>query len=82
MDKRKINSCCIQTSKRLDADERKHEDSWKLSSILYNKVEEQTRCHNSCGSSEDGSSGRGSSYRFIVPMMFVKYLHLKQEMAW
>ena len=67
MDKRKINSCCIQTSKRLDADERKHEDSWKLSSILYNKVEEQTRCHNSCGSSEDGSSGRGSSYRFIVP---------------
>lgn len=67
MNKRKINSCSIQTSKRLDADERKHEDSWKLSSILYNKVEEQTRCHNSCGSSEDGSSGRGSSYRFIVP---------------
>ena len=67
MNKRKINKCSTQTSKRLDADERKHEDSWKLSSILYNKVEEQTRCHNSCGSSEDGSSGRGSSYRFIVP---------------
>ena len=76
MNKRKINSCCIQTSKRLDADERKHEDSWKLSSILYNKVEEQTRCQNSveekaycqdlCGSSEDGSCGRGRSLRSIA----------------
>lgn len=66
MDKRKINSCCIQTSKRLDADERKHEDSGKSSSILYNKVEEQTRFHNSGGSSEDGSIGRGNSYRSIA----------------
>ena len=66
MDKRKINSCSIQTSKRLDADERKHGDSGKSSSILYNKVEEQTRYHNSCGSSEDGSIGRGSSHRSIV----------------
>lgn len=77
MNKRKINKCSTQTSKRLDADERKHEDSWKLSSILYNKVEEQTRCQNSveeqtycqdlCGSSEDGSCGRGSCYRSIAP---------------
>lgn len=77
MDKRKINSCCIQTSKRLDADERKHEDSGKLSSILYNKVEEQTRyqnaveeqtyCQDLCVSSKDGSSGRGSSHRSIAP---------------
>lgn len=67
MDKRKINSSSIQTSKRLDADERKHEDSGKSSSILYNKVEEQTRFHNSCGSSEDGSCGRGSSHRSIAP---------------
>lgn len=63
MNKRKINKCSTQTSKRLDADERKHEDSWKLSSILYNKVEEQTCYHNSCGSSEDGSSGHGSNHR-------------------
>lgn len=77
MNKRKINSCSIQASKRLDADERKHEDSWKLSSILYNKVEEQTRCQNSveeqaycqdlCGSSDDGSCGRGRSHRSIAP---------------
>lgn len=63
MDKRKINSCSIQTSKRLDADKRQHGDSGKSSSILYNKVEEQTRYQNSCGSSEDGSSGRGSNHR-------------------
>lgn len=77
MNKRKINSCSIQTSKRLDADKRQHGDSGKSSSILYNKVEEQTRCQNSveeqtyyqhlCGSSEDGSSGRGSSHRSIAP---------------
>lgn len=66
MDKRKINSCSIQTSKRLDADERQHGDSGKSSSILYNKVEEQTRFHNSCGSSEDGNIGRGSSHRSIA----------------
>lgn len=66
MNKRKINKCSIQTSKRLDADERLYEVSGKSSSILYNKVEEQTCYHNSCGSSEDGSRGRGSSYRSIA----------------
>lgn len=76
MDKRKINKCSTQTSKRLDADKRQHGDSGKSSSILYNKVEEQTRCQKSveeqtycqhlCGSSEDGSSGRGSNYRSIA----------------
>lgn len=66
MNKRKINKCSTQTSKRLDADKRQHGDSGKSSSILYNKVEEQTRFHNSCDSLEDGSIGRGSSYRSIA----------------
>lgn len=77
MNKRKINKCSTQTSKRLDADKRQHEASGKSSSILYNKVEEQTRCQNSveeqtycqhlCGSSEDGSCGHGSTPRYIAP---------------
>ena len=67
MNKRKINKCSTQTSKSLDADKRQHGDSGKSSSILYNKVEGQTRYQNSCGSSEDGSIGRGSSHRSIAP---------------
>ena len=66
MNKRKINKCSTQTSKRLDVDKCQHEGSGKSSSILYNKVEEQTRCQNSCVSSKDGSSGRGSNYRSIA----------------